>query len=66
MFQKIALAGLAAALLFAAVPAQAALTNNGRSIQGTHVNGRSIQGVSVNGGTQHLRVIGVELPATAN
>jgi hypothetical protein len=49
MFKKIAFAGCATALLFGAIPAQAGLYTNGRSIQGLSVNGLYTNGLFANG-----------------
>ena len=49
MFKKIALAGLATALLFGAIPAQAAVGLNGISLNGMRQNGLSLNGMRANG-----------------
>jgi hypothetical protein len=54
MFNKIIIAGWAAAVLLAAMPAWAGLTSNGGgwngiNVQGIDINGRSIQGVRIDG-----------------
>jgi hypothetical protein len=49
MLKKIAFAGCATALLFGAIPAQAGLYTNGRSIQGLSVNGLYTNGLYTNG-----------------
>jgi hypothetical protein len=57
MFKKIALAGLATALLFGAIPAQAGISVNGISINGISVNGVSQNGFVLNG----VKLNGVKL-----
>ena len=49
MFKKIALAGLATALLFGAIPAQAGQSWNGMFLNGLRVNGLSLYGVTLKG-----------------
>ena len=56
MFTKFVVAGCAAALLIAAMPAQASLTVNSRVIQGTEFNSRSTQGRELQGRNAQGRV----------
>jgi hypothetical protein len=74
MFQKIALAGLATALLFGAVPAQAGISVNGISINGVKLDGFVLNGERINGMTptkpiqaaaSRSRVVSVKLPPAA-